>query len=152
MPRHTQPIHRGTDPHGVVHHYCLLPLVEIFLHGQPLEIIVNNIRVAEFTALLDTGASNTFIGQGMADHARLQRLREENATMGHGSAPISVYETVNFRLPHGLGEFPIQPRTSGARYVDLGVGYQMIIGMDILNQGIFCIDGFADEYALTFPD
>lgn len=149
MPLVTLPIHQGIDPHNVIHRFCLLHNVQILLNGLVLNL--SNAHPAQFTALLDTGASNTYIGQGIVELLNIEVLHEDNAAMGNGNALVSIYENTGIRLPNDLGDFNVQLRSSGVRYAtELEMPYHIILGMDILSQGNFSINGLANEYTLEF--
>ena len=153
MPIHTQQIHQHTDDQDVIHRYCLLSSVELYrMDGRRMEVTLNQQHIPHFTALLDTGASNTYLGQGLVDSQGLVRVRESTAKMGNGEGATGIYEEIRMLLPHNLGTFIIQPRTTGAHFKSIGNPHHLIIGMDILSQGIFSINGPANEFTLEFPE
>lgn len=105
-----------------------------------------------YTALLDTGTYNTVVGQGIIDKLGLKAPDEIKKNFGgvHGSGEMKVYKNITVILPYEQ-KFVIDLHCPGIYYGDL-YAFNMAIGMDILKQGTFIINGFTNRFSLDFND
>lgn len=87
----------------------------------------------KFVALWDTGATNSCITQNVVDALGLVPTGVTTASTAAGAHRTNTY-LVTLRLPHGV-RFLNVPVTRA----DLGGGVDVLIGMDIITIGDFCI-------------
>lgn len=141
------------------HLSCLLFKVELIVNGKKVMMQQNQAEPHPFTALLDTGATKTYIGKGLLDHLGLKPIQQpineqESVATASGKkrTPVNIYKGITIVFPNGLDQFSIDIRSTGAKYrEELKTDYEIVIGMDILTKGIFTVSG-ESEYNLEFPD
>ena len=107
-------------------------------HGTPAP------RSIPFTALWDTGAVQSVITQRVVDDCRLTPIAPETLHGVSGPMLTDAY-LVNVALPGGI-VFPEMPVVRGAFIV----GADVLIGMDIINQGDFAITHPGGKTKFTF--
>ena len=98
----------------------------------------------KFVALWDTGATNSVITKKVADELGLQIV--SYATVNHAggkSSDVPVYR-VNIELPNNVG-FVAIPVSEG-----ILAGADVLIGMDIINQGDFAVSNFNGHTTFSF--
>lgn len=150
MKKYTAPLHHITDKHGVVHFSCRIPGVELFYKGQRVEVRIGKKTVSQFTAVLDTGASNTYVAQGIIVALKMKASRKDVVRTGNAKVTSGVYDQTSVRLPGNLGQFDLQIRSTPNFKAVLDEDYQLLIGMDILSKGKLIVDGKAGVFMLEF--
>ena len=98
----------------------------------------------EFTALWDTGATNSVISQSIVDKCGLVPT---GVTPVHHADGTSLQETylVNIGLPNGVA-YSAKPVTKA----QLTGGIEALIGMDIITTGDFAVTNFEGRTKFTF--
>jgi hypothetical protein len=87
----------------------------------------------EFSAIWDTGATNSVVTQKAIDDCGLKQIGVAQVS-GVGGTTIEPTYLVSIRLPNGVGFNPVTV-TRGI----LGHGSNVLIGMDIITMGDFVI-------------
>lgn len=90
-------------------------------------------QLIEFDAIWDTGATASVITQRVVDACGLQPIGMTQVQGVHGASTVETY-LVNIHLPNKVGVQHVQV-TKG----NLGDGASVLIGMDIITLGDFCI-------------
>ena len=105
-------------------------------------------------ALLDTGCTQTLVGQGIIDQFQLASKQKSNIYGIGGEKEVTIYQGIEivfpFHLPFNGGKFSLPIGCTG-EYFSINYPFNIIIGMDILTQGTFKIDGAKKQYSLIFP-
>ena len=97
-----------------------------------------------FTAIWDTGATNTAITQNVVDACGLKPLSMTMVGGVHGAQLAEVY-LVNVMLPNSVGVKQVRV-TKGT----LAVGTDVLIGMDIITLGDFAITNQCGTTVFSF--
>lgn len=111
-----------------------------------------NLLAPTYMALLDTGTYHTVVGQGIINDLGLKSPDETIKNFGgvHGSGEMNVYKNITVKFPKGES-FTIDIHCAGVYYRDT-TPFNLAIGMDILKQGTFVINGFTNRFSLDFND
>lgn len=96
-----------------------------------------------FTALWDTGASKTVITKNIVDSLGLKPIGKVKAFHANGDSIVNVY-AINLLLPNNVG-FSFLNVTEGKMN-----GFDVLIGMDVINQGDFSITNFKGKTTFSF--
>lgn len=102
--------------------------------------------VQEFTAIWDTGATNSVITQAVVDACGLVPTGMVEVHGVHDSRQSETY-LVNVRLPNSVAFMGV--RVTQGNLKDAG----MLIGMDIINQGDFAVTnlGGITKFSFRYP-
>lgn len=107
-----------------------------------------------YTALVDTGSNQTLVGQEIIDALGLithnwinPDFRSANNTEG-----MPMYDNITIILPSDK-RFTISVGCSGINYSTPPnpAPFQIAIGMDILKDGLFIVNGINNSYILDLP-
>lgn len=100
-------------------------------------------EVKHFTALWDTGATGTVITKNVVDQLGLQPTGIVNVFHANGSTIMNTY-LVNVFLPSNVGIHSVVVTEGNL------TGMDVLIGMDIINQGDFSISNFDGKTVCSF--
>jgi predicted aspartyl protease len=98
----------------------------------------------EFTGLWDTGATVSVVTQRVVDALGLAPIDFVTVFHAQGSAPNTEVYRVDFMLKNGVS-VPGLRVTKG--YL---VGFDVLIGMDVIGKGDFAVSNFEGETVFTF--
>jgi hypothetical protein len=104
---------------------------------------LTGITLRPYLGLWDTGATASVITQKIVDECSLHPIGFTNVFHAHGQQQAEVY-LINIFLPNKVA-FSALKVTKG----DL-TGADMLIGMDVIGQGDFCVTNFNNETVFTF--
>lgn len=96
-----------------------------------------------FSALWDTGATHTVISHNVVDTLRLQQEGFVPIIHANGEDVAPIYH-IFLTLPNGIG-FPMV-NVAATRLT----GFDILIGMDIINRGDFAISNRNDKTMFSF--
>jgi len=96
-----------------------------------------------FTAIWDTGATNSVITQNVVDRCGLHPITMTMVTGVHGAEMAEVY-LISLKLPNNVDFVPL--RVTGGKFI----GGDVLIGMDIINQGDFAVSNYSGLTVFTF--
>ena len=99
--------------------------------------------IIHFTALWDTGASNTVISKNVVDQLSLKPSGKSKVYHANGESTVNSYQ-VNLFLPNQVA-FQFMRVTEG-----ILTDFDMLIGMDIICTGDLCITNFQGKTIMTF--
>lgn len=99
--------------------------------------------VSHYDALWDTGASGTVITSKIAQELGLAPSGKSKVYHANGESTVNTY-FVNLYLPNQVG-FPFVKVTEGVLN-----GFDILIGMDIINAGDFSISNFEGKTTFSF--
>jgi len=100
--------------------------------------------MSQFDAIWDTGATGSVITQNVIDACGLIPVGMTQVHGVHGSETSAVY-LINIRLPNSVGFAGIQV-TQG----NLGDSADVLIGMNIINQGDFSVTSKNGQTMFSF--
>jgi hypothetical protein len=101
-------------------------------------------QLLPFSAIWDTGATNTVITQNVVSKCSLWQIDKTITHTVNGPRTSNVY-LVSLILPNGI-LFPSWKVTDG----ELGGNYDVLIGMDVIIQGDFAISNFNGKTTFSF--
>ena len=101
-------------------------------------------QLIEFDAIWDTGATASVITQRVVDACGLQPIGMTQVQGVHGASTVETY-LVNIHLPNKVGVQHVQV-TKG----NLGDGASVLIGMDIITLGDFCVTNKGGKTIFSF--
>lgn len=104
---------------------------------------MSDIRILKCHGIWDTGATNSVITQKVVDNLGLQPTGKAEVHGVHGKAEADTF-LVNVFLPNNVG---IQAVTVTKAFV---TGADVLVGMDIIGFGDFCVTNVGGMTALTF--
>lgn len=111
------------------------------------------LSVPNLIALLDTGATNTVLGQGIVN--RLELIPDRWTTSGtpnNANAHMCLFDNINIIFPNDTKIFHNRTVSCTGRPFHTGGLMHLIIGMDILRQGTFLVNGLTNSFILEFPE
>jgi hypothetical protein len=116
--------------------------VEISQAFDPQKSLVNPL-VKKFTAIWDTGATNTVISQRVIEECALETIGEALVHTAVATREEEVF-SVNIILPNSLGIANMQ--------VAAGIisGADVLIGMDVITQGDFALTNTDGRTVFSF--
>jgi hypothetical protein len=97
----------------------------------------------KFIALYDTGATNSAVSPQVVTDLNLPVIRAANAAVGGGTIPTTMH-LVNIALPNKV----MFPMVTVSKMVLLG--FDAIIGMDILGNGDFSVTHYKGSTTFSF--
>lgn len=108
---------------------------------------VNNVQFQNITALWDTGATNSVISQSIATKLKLVPIDRQEIAGVNGTSIVDVH-IVSFLLPMPDGNPIIFPNLR----VNVGIlhGFDMLIGMDVIQNGDFSISNAQNHTHFSF--
>ena len=98
-------------------------------------------------ALWDTGATHTALSARAVKALALKPTGMAKVTGVHGAADASTY-LICLKLPNESGFSSM--RVTGAPIDDFGEDCDLLIGMDVISRGDFCVTNYAGQTVLTF--
>ena len=126
--------------------------VGICLPVTPDEIKNSNIEIKQYTAIWDTGATNSVITKKVVDDLALKPINVVKTNHAGGTSMANVY-LVNIDLP--MGVMAGQVRVTEAQLTDNdGISEseqsRVLIGMDIIGTGDFAVTNFDNKTMMSF--
>lgn len=111
----------------------------------------NLVTVSQLMGLLDTGASRTVLGQGVVNQLGLLPNDWEQINTPSGSSYACLFSDIEitFTQKNKTKTFKKKVACAGIPYGANGM-VNMLIGMDIIGDGLFSVNGFSNSYRLEF--
>lgn len=100
--------------------------------------------VHQCVAIWDTGATSSMIARHVAEKLGLHAIGQVRIAGVHGAQAANVYK-IDLIFGNGMRI----PEVKVSEAAD-GGGFDVLIGMDIIRQGVFIVDGSAGETNVYF--
>lgn len=101
-------------------------------------------QLKEFTAIWDTGATNTAISKKVAEECGLIPTGQAISNTANGTCTVNTY-LIDLNLPNNITLGGV----TATEFTSVG-GSDLLIGMDIIGIGDFAISNFENKTAFSF--
>lgn len=96
-------------------------------------------HIEHLTGLIDTGATRTFLGQGIVEQLGLEPDGMETITTAQGTCNSAIYNNVQITFPDGY-TISVDAGCTGS-YYSRHAKFHLAIGMDILENFTLLMNG-----------